>query len=76
MVVVDPDAPNQLRVAFRLNGGGGNYRFIDIQVEGIWLSVDQREQFSAFLSKNGGSVPRLTAHLQSQTQQIMAAGQR
>lgn len=77
MVVVDPGAPNQLRVAFRLVGATANYRFIDIQVEGIWLSVDQREQFAAFLSRNGGKVPALTAHLQQQAQQIMAgAGQR
>lgn len=76
MVVVDPDAPSQLRVAFRLHGGSANYRFIDIQVEGIWLSIDQREQFAAFLSKNNGSIPRLTAHLQTQAQQIMAGGPR
>lgn len=76
MIVADSSTPNPLRVAFRLIGGNGSYKFVDIQVEGIWLSVDQREQFSAFLSKNGGSVPRLTTHLQSQTQQIMAAGQR
>lgn len=74
MIVADASTPNPLRVAFRLNGGNGNYRFIDIQVEGIWLSVDQREQFAAFLSKNNGNVTRLTAHLQSQAQQIMAAG--
>lgn len=72
MVVVDGNTPNPLRIAFRLHGGANNYRFIDIQVEGIWLSIEQRDQFAAFLSQNGGSVPRLTSHLQSQTQQIMA----
>jgi len=76
MIVVDPNATNPLRVAFRLLGGNSNYRFVDIQVEGIWLSIDQREQFAAFLSKNNGSIPRLTAHLQTQAQQIMAGVQR
>jgi phospholipid transport system substrate-binding protein len=76
MIVVDPNARNPLRVAFRLLGGNNNYRFVDIQVEGIWLSVDQREQFAAFLSKNNGSIPRLTAHLQAQAQQIMAGSPR
>jgi phospholipid transport system substrate-binding protein len=76
MVVVDPGAPNQLRVAFRLVGGNSNYRFIDIQVEGIWLSVDQREQFAAFLSRNNGNIPALTAHLQQQAKQIMAGAPR
>jgi phospholipid transport system substrate-binding protein len=73
MIVVDPNARNPLRVAFRLLGANGNYRFVDIQVEGIWLSVDQRDQFTAFLAQNNGSIPRLTAHLRSQAQQIMAA---
>jgi phospholipid transport system substrate-binding protein len=76
MIVVDPNATNPLRVAFRLLGGNNAYRFVDIQVEGIWLSIDQREQFAAFLSKNNGNIPRLTAHLQTQSQQIMAGGQR
>lgn len=70
MIVVDPDAREPLRVAFRLLGGAGNYRFVDIQVVGIWLSIEQREQFSAFLSQNGGNVPQLTAHLSNQAQQI------
>jgi len=69
-VVVDPNAREPLRVAFRLLGGGGSYRFVDVQVAGIWLSIEQREQFSAFLSQNNGSVPRLTAHLSTQAQQI------
>ena len=73
-IIVDPNARQPIRVAFRLLGGGGAYRFVDIQVEGIWLSIDQRDQFAAFLSQHGGSVPALTAHLQRQAQQIMAGG--
>jgi phospholipid transport system substrate-binding protein len=70
MIVVDPNAREPLRVAFRLLGGGGSYRFVDIQVAGIWLSIEQREQFAGFLSQNGGSVPQLTAHLSAQARQI------
>jgi phospholipid transport system substrate-binding protein len=73
MIVVDSSAAEPLRVAFRLLGSTGTYRFVDIQVAGIWLSIDQRDQFAAFLSQNNGSVPRLTAHLGKQAQQIMAA---
>jgi len=71
-VVVDPNAREPLRVGFRLLGSGGSYRFVDVQVAGIWLSVDQRDQFAAFLSQNGGNVPTLAAHLATQTQQINA----
>jgi phospholipid transport system substrate-binding protein len=70
MIVVDPNAREQLRVAFRLLGSGGQYRFVDIQVAGIWLSIEQREQFAGFLSQNNGSVPQLTAHLSAQARQI------
>ena len=61
-----------LRVAFRLLGSSGNYKFVDVQVEGIWLSIDQQEQFASFLSKNGGSVPALTSYLVDKTQRINA----
>jgi phospholipid transport system substrate-binding protein len=76
MVVVDPAAREPLRVAFRLLGANGNYRFVDIQVAGIWLSVEQRDQFAGFLSKNNGSVPALTAHLNAQARQILASSGR
>ena len=76
MVVVDPSAREPLRVAFRVLGGNGSYRFVDIQVVGIWLSVEQREQFAGYLSKNKGSVPALTAHLSAQARQIMASSGR
>ena len=68
--VVDPNAREPLRVAFRLLGSSGNYRFVDVLVAGIWLSVEQRDQFAAFLSQHGGNVPALTAHLQTQTAEI------
>ncbi|NOT39371.1 MAG: ABC transporter substrate-binding protein [Alphaproteobacteria bacterium] len=76
MVVVDPGARDQLRVAFRVLGANGSYRFVDIQVAGIWLSVEQRDQFAGYLSKNGGSVPSLTTHLNAQARQIMASSGR
>lgn len=76
MVVVDPSAQEPLRVAFRVLGGGGSYRFVDIQVSGIWLSVEQRDQFAGYLSKNNGSVPKLTAHLNAQARQILASSGR
>ena len=68
--VIDPSAREPLRVALRLLGSGGNCRFADVQVAGIWLSMEQRDQFAAFLSQHGGSVPALAAHLTTQTAEI------
>jgi phospholipid transport system substrate-binding protein len=61
-----------LKVAFRLLGSENNYRFVDVNVAGVWLSVEQRDQFSSFLSSNGGKVPLLTADLRRQTSSIRA----
>lgn len=59
-----------LKVAFRLLGSEGNYCFVDVNVAGVWLSVEQRDQFSSFLSSNGGKIPLLTADLRRQTTSI------
>jgi phospholipid transport system substrate-binding protein len=76
MVVVDPAAREPLRVAFRLMGSNSSYRFVDVQVAGIWLSVEQRDQFAAYLSKNNGSVPALSAHLHAQARTMLASSGR
>lgn len=64
--------PDALKVAFRLLGSEGSYRFVDVNVAGVWLSVEQRDQFSSFLSSNGGKVPLLTADLRRQATAIRA----
>jgi ABC-type transporter MlaC component len=51
-------------------GSESNYRFVDVNVAGVWLSVEQRDQFSSFLSSNGGKVPLLTADLRRQAANI------
>ncbi len=71
-IVVGRNSREPLRVGFRLLGGNSAYRFVDIQVEGIWLSIEQKDQFSAFLSQHGGRVPALTADLITRTQRILS----
>lgn len=66
--------PNPLKVAFRLLGSPGAYRFVDVNVAGIWLAVEQRDQFSSFLSTHGGKVPFLSADLRRQAAAIRAGG--
>jgi phospholipid transport system substrate-binding protein len=61
-----------VRIAFRLLGSGGNYKIVDIQVAGIWLSIDQRDQFASQLGKNNGDIPALTSSLIERTARIRA----
>ena len=58
------------RVAVRLMGSSGNYKIVDVQVEGAWLSVEQRDQFATLLGKNGGDINALITHLREQTERI------
>jgi phospholipid transport system substrate-binding protein len=69
-IVVNPAAPNAppIRAAFRVrNDAGGKPIITDMQVEGIWLAINQRSDFTAFLQQNGGKVPALTESLKAQT---------
>jgi len=62
------------RIAVRLMGSSGSYKIVDVQVAGIWLSIEQRDQFATFLQKNNGDVGALTSHLRSQTSRVRSAG--
>ncbi len=59
-----------LRIAFRLSGTGGAYKIIDVQVAGIWLSVEQRDQFASVLSQNRGDIAGLTASLKDRATRL------
>lgn len=56
-----------VKIAFRLIGPAGAFKVVDVQVSGVWISIEQRDQFASILSKNNGDVPALVTHLISQT---------
>jgi phospholipid transport system substrate-binding protein len=51
------------QVDFRVRTDGGKPVLVDVAYQGIWLSLEQRDQFVAFLGQNNGSVRTLIAHL-------------
>jgi len=68
-IVVNPTAPsaNPIRAAFRIRAGAGGKSIItDMQVEGVWLAINQRSDFIGFLQQNRGSVPALATNLRQQ----------
>ena len=74
--VVDPKAPNAqpLKAAFRVRKtSDGRPIVTDIQVEGVWLALSQRSDFTGFLQQHGGRLPELTTDLQRQTQLLRNA---
>jgi ABC-type transporter MlaC component len=50
-------------VDFRVRTDTGRPVLVDVSVSGIWLSLEERDQFTAFLGQNNGSIRTLIAHL-------------
>lgn len=72
-IVVNPDGPTPqpIRAAFRVRSdSNGDPIVIDMQIEGIWLAISQRSDFTAFLQQNSLSV--LSEHLRQRTEQIIS----
>jgi phospholipid transport system substrate-binding protein len=64
--LIDPNdhSGNQpLEVDFRVSGDASKFVVIDFSVAGIWLAIEERDQFSSFLGQNNGSIPTLISHL-------------
>ena len=50
-------------VDFRVLTDTGKPVVLDIAVAGIWISLEERDQFTSFLGQNNGSIPLLVSHL-------------
>jgi ABC-type transporter MlaC component len=50
-------------VDFRVRTDTGKPVLVDVAYQGVWLSLEQRDQFVAFLGQNNGNVRTLIAHL-------------
>jgi len=60
--IVRPDGP-PVRVAWRLRGRDGQWRIVDIVVEGVSMALTQRSEFGAVIRKDGGKISGLNAKL-------------
>ncbi len=62
--LVDPNSSQPpLEVDFRVRTDTGKPVLVDVSVSGIWLSLEERDQFTAFLGQNGGNIRTLITHL-------------
>jgi phospholipid transport system substrate-binding protein len=57
--IKDPAAPQPINVEWRVVKGGGKPRIADVAVEGISMTLSQRQEFAAVIQRNGGSVESL-----------------
>jgi phospholipid transport system substrate-binding protein len=56
-----------LEIEFRLRTDTGRPEITDLGIAGIWLALEERDQFGAFLAQHHGDVADLTAHLHDVT---------
>ncbi len=64
--LIDPkDQSGQapLEMDFRVRTDGGKPVVTDFSVAGIWLALEERDQFTSFLGQNGGTIHALIGHL-------------
>ena len=77
-VLVDPSAKTEgqqpIEVDFRVLDDGGKFVVIDVSIAGVWLAIEERDQFSAFLEQNNDSVPALVSHLNDLTRRLRGGG--
>lgn len=77
-VLVDPSGrtsgQDPIQVDFRVVSDNGKFVVIDASIAGIWLALEERDQFTAFLQQNNDNVPALTVHLQRLAEQLRNGG--
>lgn len=58
------DGNEPIKVNWRLTKNSG-YKVIDVQVAGIWMAVEQRDQFTSYINNNGRDVKVLVDFLKT-----------
>lgn len=63
-------------VDFRVENTDGKLVVIDASVMGVWLAVQERDQFTAFLAQHNADVKALTADLEKRAEAIRSGSVR
>lgn len=66
----DKSGQQPLEVDFRVRTDSGKPVVVDFSVAGIWLALEERDQFTAFLGQNNGSINTLITHLSDLAKQF------
>ncbi|MGH6889832.1 MAG: MlaC/ttg2D family ABC transporter substrate-binding protein [Rhizomicrobium sp.] len=73
--LVDPTGKTEqqgepIEVDFRVDGSNGHFVVIDAAIAGVWLALEERDQFTAFLEENNGNLGALIMHLNLLTNRL------
>jgi phospholipid transport system substrate-binding protein len=77
--LVDPTGRTEqqgepIEVDFRVDGTPGHYVVIDAAIAGVWLALEERDQFTAYLEENNGNLNGLITHLDALTSRLRTGG--
>jgi phospholipid transport system substrate-binding protein len=61
--LIHPDGSPPASVDWHINKGPDGFKVVDVEVEGVSMALTEREEFSAVIQRNGGSVASLNQAL-------------
>ena len=61
-----PEVGSEIQVDWRVRYKNGQYKVIDVMVEGVSMALTQRSDFSSVIQRGGGEISVLLAHLRDQ----------
>ena len=66
--VISRPSGDPLKVEWRVRAKGGEYKIVDIMVEGVSMGQTQRSEFASVISQNGGNVGAFLTELRKRLQ--------
>lgn len=74
-VVSGGNGDDPVEVNWRVLNDGGEFKVVDVEVLGVWLAQNQREQITSIIGNAGGDVTEATRVLQAQIDSGEALGE-
>lgn len=72
--IVSPNSGEQFRLEWRVIEDGGSFKIVDIVIEGVSMSVTQRQEYASVIQNNGGKVQALIDALNRQMAGLKSSG--
>lgn len=73
-VLINATAKQPTNIAFRVVNNEGRLNITDMQFEGMWFSIYERDEFGVILQQNGENLPLLTVYLRNEAERLHPGG--
>ena len=64
--IIPPNGGQEVQVDWRVRSKNGQFKVVDVVVEGVSMALTQRSDFSSVIQRGGGDVAVLLTHLRKQ----------